>query len=117
MNLGGFPTYASLTLAYSAYSKAGSEVSFGRERNYAGCRCQSPNFTPDHTNVTLATGVPCSLQSNTNHNPTSFGCKHSAPRFIYKYNQRKHLWHTDQPRNVHGHAHRIKRSVALAPEP
>ena len=36
INLGGFPTYASLTLTYSAYSKDGCEVSFGRERNYAG---------------------------------------------------------------------------------
>ena len=37
MNLGGFPTYASLTLPTrpTAYSKAGCEVSFGRERNYA----------------------------------------------------------------------------------
>ena len=34
--------------------------------------CQAPNFTPDHTNATLATGVPCSLQFNTNHNPDSF---------------------------------------------
>src|SRR5205823_6310204 len=34
--------------------------------------CQPPNFTPDHINVTLSTGVACSLLFNTNHNPDSF---------------------------------------------
>ena len=40
LNLGGFPTYASLSSAYSAYSysKIACEVSFGRERNYAVSR-------------------------------------------------------------------------------
>jgi len=34
--------------------------------------CQAPSFTPNHINVTLATGVPCSLLFNTNHHPDSF---------------------------------------------
>jgi hypothetical protein len=78
MNVGGFPTYASLlwpTLPgrpapptrriAPRYPSEESEIMLAA--------CQAPGFTPDHTNVTLATGVPCSLTFNTNHNPDSFG--------------------------------------------
>ena len=78
MNLGGFPTYASLTRPTlpgrpapptrrlpAKYPSEESEIML------AACDCQAPNFTPDNTNVTLATGVPCSLLFNTNHNPTA----------------------------------------------
>jgi hypothetical protein len=80
MNLGGYPNYASLsrpTLPARPFrrlpAKLPSEESeiilaaFTPEDN-----CQPPNFTPQVTNVTLATGVPCSLLFNTNHDPTYF---------------------------------------------
>ena len=72
MNVGGFPTYASLTQPTRptrrlrpTYPSEESEIMLAA--------CQAPNFTPQVTNVTLSTGVPCSLLFNTNHNPTSFG--------------------------------------------
>lgn len=81
MNLGGFPNYASLNLPTRPirptrrlapkYDSEESEIMLAA--------CQGPAFTPDHTNVTIATGVPCSLQFNTNHNPTSFGIQGSLP--------------------------------------
>ena len=65
MNLGGFPTYASLTLptlpGLLRLLEGCCEVSFGRERNHAGGSPVSPGFTPDHINASLTTGVPFSL--------------------------------------------------------
>ena len=76
MNVGGYPNYANLSRPTRptrptrklrpTYPEEESEIMLAA--------CQAPNFTPDHTNETLATGVPCSLGPyNTNHNPTSFG--------------------------------------------
>ena len=72
VNLGGFPTYANLTRPTRArklrprYPSEESEIMLAA--------CQAPNFTPDHTNASLSTGVPCSISAgNTNHSPTSFG--------------------------------------------
>ena len=72
MNIGGFPTYASVTRPTRptrrlrpTYPSEESEIMLAA--------CQAPKFTPGNTNVTLATGVPCSLTFNTNHNPDSFG--------------------------------------------
>jgi type II secretory pathway pseudopilin PulG len=81
MNLGGFPTYASLTLPTlpgrparptrrlrPTYPSEESEIMLAAFTP----DCQSPNFTPQVTNFTIPTGQPCSLLFNTNHNPTSF---------------------------------------------
>src|SRR5215831_13954136 len=84
MDLGGFPTYASLTRPTLPSRRRPpsaarrmlrdrseeSEIMLAAFTPNSNC---APNFTPDHTNVTLATGVPCSLLFNTNHNPDSFG--------------------------------------------
>jgi hypothetical protein len=72
VNLGGFPTYASLSRPTRpsrrlrpAYPLEESEIILAA--------CQAPGFTPDHINASGHTGVPFSLTPNTNHNPTSFG--------------------------------------------
>src|SRR4029077_4450402 len=75
VNVGGFPNYASLTPSalprrlnrtrLAKYPSEESEIMLA-----AG---QPPKFTPQVTNVTLATGVPCSLLFNTNQNPDTFG--------------------------------------------
>src|SRR6266480_5901844 len=80
VNLGGVPTYAALDLpklptrpSRRMAARHGSEES---EIILAAFTpndpCNPPNFTPDHMNVTLATGVPCSLLFNTNQHPDSF---------------------------------------------
>jgi Putative Ig domain len=69
MNLGGFPTYASLSRPTRpprlTYPLEESEIILAA--------CQAPGFTPDHINASGHTGVPFSITPNTNHNPTSFG--------------------------------------------
>jgi hypothetical protein len=80
MNLGGFPTYASLSLPArrarparklpAKYPSEESEIMLAAFT--PNPPCQPPDFTPQNTNVTLATGVSCSLSFNTNHNPDSF---------------------------------------------
>ncbi|PYJ67807.1 MAG: hypothetical protein DME76_14375 [Verrucomicrobia bacterium] len=76
INLGGFPTYASLTrpnpptrrlaAKYRKYPLEESEIML--------VACQAPNFDPNHMNESGGTGAPffCGPY-NTNHNPTSFG--------------------------------------------
>ena len=82
MNLGGFPTYANSTLP-GRPTRPGRRLLPARypseESEIMQAACHPPDFTPDHTNVTLATGVPCSLLFNTNHNPTSFDIDPSTP--------------------------------------
>src|SRR5207244_13022942 len=75
MNLGGFPTYASFTrpMHPTRPTRRLRPMYPVEESEIMLAAFQSPNFTPDHTNVTIATGVACSLFFNTNHNPTSFG--------------------------------------------
>src|SRR2546430_2498427 len=77
-NLGGFPTYASLNLPTRPtrriapkYPSEESEIILAAFT--PNDPCHAPDFTPENTNVTLATGVPCSISFNTNHNPDSFG--------------------------------------------
>ena len=75
VNLGGFPTYASLSLPSrrarpvrklpAKYPSEESEIILAA--------CQAPNFTPQNTNATGGTGVPFSISFSTNHNPISFG--------------------------------------------
>src|SRR5256886_9367382 len=87
MDLGGFPTYASATLPSrptrlrrrlpAKYPSEESEIILAAFT--PSDPCPPPNFTPDHTNVTLATGVACSLLFNTNHNPTIFGYQGTLP--------------------------------------
>jgi hypothetical protein len=84
VNVGGFPTYAGLTRPIFP-TRPGRRLPAkypAEESEIMQAACQSPSFTPDHINVTLATGVPCSLLFNTNHNPTSFGVSppNSLPR-------------------------------------
>jgi Tfp pilus assembly protein PilX len=93
MNLGGFPNYmASLGLptlpgraARPSRKVAARDDSEESEIMLAAftpnppnpCNGQGnnqpPDFTPDHINATLSTGVPCSLLFNSNHRPDSFG--------------------------------------------
>jgi hypothetical protein len=80
VNLGGVPTYASLSLPSlptrpgrrlpAKYPSEESEIMLAAFT--PNDSCQKPDFTPDHINVTLPTGAPCSLLFNTNHNPDSF---------------------------------------------
>jgi hypothetical protein len=84
VNVGGFPTYAGLTRPIFP-TRPGRRLPAkypAEESEIMQAACQQPSFTPDHINVTLATGVPCSLLFNTNHNPTSFGVSppNSLPR-------------------------------------
>ena len=78
MNLGGFPTYASLTLPTLPSRPAPATRRLAakyplEESEIMPIVCQPPGFTPDHINASLSTGVPFSLTPNTNQNPTSFG--------------------------------------------
>ena len=78
MNVGGFPTYASLLWPALPGRPAQPTRRIGprypsEESEIMLAACQAPGFTPGNTNVTLATGVPCSLTFNTNHSPDSFG--------------------------------------------
>jgi Putative Ig domain len=78
MNLGGFPTYASLTRPTLPSRPAPATRRLAakyplEESEIMPIVCQAPNFTPDHINESLSTGVPFSITPNTNHNPTSFG--------------------------------------------
>ena len=80
INLGGVPTYASLTLPTLPGWLAPRTRSFGKrypseESEIMFATCQAPNFTPQNAgNITVATGNPVSLGPfNTNHNPDSFG--------------------------------------------
>jgi hypothetical protein len=82
MNLGGYPNYASLSRPTrpngpsrrlpARYPLEESDIML------VDSNC-APKFTPENTNVTLSTGVPCSLLFNTNHNPDSFGFNFLAP--------------------------------------
>ena len=70
LNLGGYPNYANLTRPTRKlrprYPEEESEIMLAA--------CQAPKFSPDHTNETIATGVPCSLGPyHTTHSPDSFG--------------------------------------------
>src|SRR5439155_20647859 len=83
VNLGGVPTYANLTLP-TRPSRPAPVIGRIAPRHHSeeseimlaaftpDDPCQAPSFTPNHINVTLATGVPCSLLFNTNHHPDSF---------------------------------------------
>ena len=78
MNLGGFPTYARLTLPTLPSRPAPATRRLPgkyplEESEIMLVACQPPGFTPDHINASLSTGVPFSLTPNTNQNPTSFG--------------------------------------------
>jgi hypothetical protein len=90
VNMGGFPTYAGLTVPTlpgrpapparkmaPKYPSEESEIMLAAFTPNGPCNGNGnnapPNFTPQVTNVVLATGVPVSLLFNTNHNPDSFG--------------------------------------------
>jgi hypothetical protein len=78
MNLGGFPLYTSLSQPgppgrHSSPARRMAPRDDSNESEIMLAACQAPNFTPDHINSTLSTGVPCSLLFNTNHKPDSFG--------------------------------------------
>jgi hypothetical protein len=82
MNLGGFPNYASLSRP-TRFTRPSRRLPARypleeSELMLVDSNC-APKFTPEVTNVTLATGVPCSLLFNTNHNPDSFGVNFLAP--------------------------------------
>ena len=114
MNLGGYPNYAGLSRPTrpgrtlpAKYPSEESEImlaAFTPNDN-----CQAPTFTPDHTNVTLATGVQCSLLFNTNHNPTSFGVNF-LPNGLTLDSTNGNIYGTPaKPRPVDSHAKRVER--------
>src|SRR5438094_523866 len=83
VNLGGVPTYANLTLPTRPSRRAPAIGRIAPRHHSEESEimlaaftpddpCQAPSFTPDHINVTLATGVACSLLFNTNQHPDSF---------------------------------------------
>jgi hypothetical protein len=82
MNLGGYPNYASLSrptwLDRPGHRPPARYPLEESDLMLVDNNCQ-PNFTPEVTNVTLATGQPCSLLFNTNHNPDSFGANFLPP--------------------------------------
>ena len=95
INVGGFPTYASLTLPTRPTRRLRPRYPL-EESEIMLVAGQAPNFTPViSTNATGSTGTLFSFTPNTNHNPTSFSCKLATPRFISEYKHRNHLWHTD----------------------
>ena len=76
MNVGGFPTYASLSWPAlrgrpasptrriaPRYPSEESEIMLAA---FTPDNCKAPKFTPSHTNATLTTEVPCSVVFNTN---------------------------------------------------
>jgi hypothetical protein len=79
MNLGGFPTYAGLTLPAlpgrpappsrrmrPKYPSEESKIMLAAFTPDAPSNCKVPKFTPQQTNATLTTEVPCSVLFNTN---------------------------------------------------
>src|SRR5438094_7314729 len=79
MSIGGFPTYAGLTLPTRPgrpalptrrmpvkHDSEQSEVMLAAFTPNAPSNCKVPKFTPDHTNATLSTEVPVSIFFNTN---------------------------------------------------
>src|SRR5206468_13040024 len=79
MSIGGFPTYAGLTLPTRPgrpalptrrmpvkHDSEQSEVMLAAFTPNAPSNCKVPKFTPDHTNAPLSTEVPVSIFFNTN---------------------------------------------------
>ena len=69
MNLGGFPTYASLTLPTRPTRRLAAKypVEESEIMLVSANACQEPKFTPDHTNASGGTGVPLTpVTFNTN---------------------------------------------------
>ena len=86
MNLGGFPTYASLSSATRPTRRLAAKYpSEESEIMLVTTACQDPKFTPDNTNTSGGTGAPFPLTFNTNGTmPADFQCKLPTPRFIYR---------------------------------
>ena len=76
VNVGGFPTYASLTQPARPTRRLRRADPL-EESQIMLAACSAPGFTPDHINASGHTGVPGIDLSpnppNTNHNPTTFG--------------------------------------------
>src|SRR5207244_3104456 len=72
VNVGGFPTYASLTQPARPTRRLRRAYPL-EESQIMLAACSAPGFTPDHINASGHTGVLFSLTPNTNHNPTNFG--------------------------------------------
>jgi hypothetical protein len=83
MNLGGFPTYANMNAPAlpgrptsptrrlpAKHPSEQSEIMLAAFT--PNDPCHAPNFSPNHTNVTLATGVLCSLLNVAKNNPDSY---------------------------------------------
>ena len=94
VNLGGFPNYASLSRPTRPTRRLAPKYPV-EESEIMLVACQAPSFTPDHFSDSITAGAPFSLTPNTNGTiRQTLHCKLSTPRFIYKSEQRKHLWHT-----------------------
>jgi Putative Ig domain len=72
INVGGFPTYASLTRPTRPTRRLAPKYPL-EESEIILAAGQPPSFTPDHFNDSIATGASFSKTPNINHNPTSFG--------------------------------------------
>ncbi len=79
MNVGGFPTYAGLSLPTApnrpasstrrmapTYPSEKSEIMLAAFTPNAPSNCKAPKFTPNQTNATITTEVPTSITFNTN---------------------------------------------------
>src|SRR6266480_171837 len=71
MNLGGFPTYANVTSPTLPTRRLPAKYPL-EESEIMLAACHAPNFSPNHTNVTLATGVLCSLLHSAKNNPDGY---------------------------------------------
>jgi hypothetical protein len=85
VNVGGFPNYASLNLpAFPKQPRRTRPATYPSEESeiILAAGGQAPKFTPQNTNVTLSTGVACSLLFNTNGNPDSFSANFLPPGLV-----------------------------------
>jgi hypothetical protein len=65
LNLGGFPTYAGLTLPTRPTRRLAAKFPL-EESEIMLVACQAPNFTPQNINASGGTGAPFSFTPNTN---------------------------------------------------
>lgn len=72
INLGGFPTYASLNLPTRPTRRLRPTYPLEQSEIILAA-CQTPGFTPNNQSASGSTGTSFSFTPNTNHNPTSFG--------------------------------------------
>src|SRR6266576_644165 len=97
MNVGGFPTYAGLSLPTAPnrpasptrrmaprYPSEESEIMLAAFTPNAPSNCKAPKFTPNQTNATITTEVPTSITFNTSGDNPQVFTANSLPHGLYK---------------------------------